>query len=102
MEILFGAFVAYGLCFGVVNKLPFLYSDHYMDTGEKKTFFDKLLSCSYCTGFHCGWLVWVLFWLAGGAPALGWEHGFQALMAAFASAGWCYAVDTAIARLESD
>ena len=102
MEILFGAFVAYGLCFGLVNKLPFLYSSEYMETGEKKTFLDKLLSCSYCTGFHCGWLTWLGLWAASGAPSLSWQHLVHALLAAFASAAWCYAADTAIARLESE
>ena len=101
MEIILGAFVAYGICFGLVNKLPFLYSDEYMETGDKKTFLDKMLSCSYCTGFHCGWFTWGLMWLAAGAQPLSWWHGVQALVAAFASAAWCYAADTAIARLES-
>ena len=103
MEILFGAFVAYGLCFGIVNKLGlYLYSEDYMDEGKKTTFFDRLLSCSYCTGFHCGWITWFGFWAAAGAQPLAWHHGVHALMAAFASAAWCYAADTAIARLESD
>jgi hypothetical protein len=102
MYILYGAFIAYGLCFGLVNKLPFLYSKAFMESGEKTSFFDRLLSCSYCMGFHCGWLTWFGFWAASGTPALTWASGVQVLGAALGSAAWCYAADTAIQRLESD
>ena len=52
--------VAYGICFGLQNKLPFLYSRLYREDGEKAHFFDQMLTCSYCTGFHAGWIAWLL------------------------------------------
>lgn len=107
MEIVFGGFVAYACCFWLMNKFParLLLSEGYQETGEKadegiRKFLDELLTCSFCTGFHCGYLTYLLFWLGAGAQPLGWENAVQAVTAGLASAAWCYFLDTAIAKME--
>jgi hypothetical protein len=45
--------VGYGIAFGMQNKLPErLYSGDGL--------LARLLSCSYCSGFHAGWMAWAL------------------------------------------
>lgn len=81
---------AFGLCFGLQNKVEAL---------RKVPFFDRMLSCSYCTGFHAGWIAWVLSRPFYGveasvpsiAPVLAW---------AFASSAFCYLVDAASQAVE--
>lgn len=74
---------AYGFCFGLMNKVDFL---------RKVSFFDRMLSCSYCTGFHAGWITWLL-----SRPFYGVEATVSSispvLLWAFASAAFCYTVD---------
>jgi len=55
MEMLVYAFAAYGLVFGIQQKLPFL---RFWKLGD-------LLVCPYCLGFWAGWAVWGLSWLSG-------------------------------------
>lgn len=91
MPTLFDLVCAYGICFGLMNKVDFL---------RKIDFFDRMFSCSYCTGFHAGWVTWVLsravygveYSLAGIAPIVCW---------AFASAAFCYAADVSLQLAES-
>lgn len=102
LVILF-AFLSYGLCFGFANKLPFLYSDTFLEEGEKATFLDKLLTCPYCLGFHCGWLSALLLWGSYSFPPLPWQTiAFGLVIAGFASSAWCYIVDTATRSLEGE
>jgi hypothetical protein len=98
---------ATGLWFGFANKLPFLYSAAFLESGEPKTFLDKLLHCSYCLGFHCGWLTWAAWWAVAGSPmvlATGgplWASaGVSCLLWAFACAAWCYLFDVGTKMLE--
>jgi hypothetical protein len=101
--LLFYLFVAYGLCFGFQNKLPFLYSDEYLETQMPDRFTDSLLHCTYCTGFHTGWMTWFLLWAVSGEP-YGHEWGAipAAITFAFASAGFCYAVDALVKWAEAN
>ena len=101
MSMLIYWLVAYGLCFGLQNKLPFLYSEEYRESGEPQRFLDRLLHCTYCTGFHCGWLVWLLAWGVEGKPPAG-DLGipFSLVAWAFGTAGFCYAVDALVKWLE--
>jgi hypothetical protein len=82
---------AYGLAFGLQHKAKFLHGW----TG----FTDRLLACIYCTGFHCGWMVWLLSW-ASGHQTVDWAVAPHILMWCFATAGFCYATDAAIQWLE--
>lgn len=90
--------VAYGLCFGFQNdKAPFI-------TGllRKVSVLDKALSCTYCTGFHCGWMAWLLLSATSGLPAEGWHNLGSVIVAAFASSGLCYVVEAVVRWLEAN
>lgn len=94
---------AYALCFGLQNKLPFLYSTEYRETGEPDRFVDKLLHCTYCTGFHTGWITWLVAWWVGGSmPVEGLAVPASILIWAFASAAFCYVVDALVRWLEAN
>lgn len=41
-----------GITFGIQHKLPFLH--------KKFNWLDNMLSCTYCSGFHSGWLLYVI------------------------------------------
>jgi len=43
--------LAFGICFGLQHKVSFLHKKH--------PFLDKMLKCTYCTGFHAGWIAWL-------------------------------------------
>ena len=88
MPSLIHILVMFGLCFGFQNKLPFLYG--------RSVFTDKLLRCSYCLGFHCGWLTWLLTALvAWDWPATTVQGNVvSAVLWAFLGAASCYLLDT--------
>lgn len=81
---------AYGICFGLMNKVDF---------PRKVQFFDRMLSCSYCTGFHTGWIVWVLTQVLCEAPITP-SSAILALCWAFASAAFCYSADSVLQLVE--
>jgi hypothetical protein len=105
--------VAYGITFGLMNrKLPgfseWLIAKPWRmegEEGDKTTFFGRMLVCPYCTGFHAGWLAWLLVRLPIYA-----ERSFgsellllgilEAISAAFAASAFCYVIDTAAQWLE--
>jgi len=103
MPNLFYLLLAYGLCFGIQNKLPFLYSELYRETRETERILDRLLHCTYCTGFHTGWMAWLLAWgLEGKTPAEDWAIPVSVLIWSFASAAFCYFADALVGWLESN
>ena len=83
--------LAYGLCFGLMNKVDLL---------RKVAFFDRMLSCSYCTGFHAGWLTWVLTRAVHGLPTTP-QEALTPILWAFASSAVCYLLDAASQAVES-
>ena len=88
--------VAAGLCFGLQHKVPWP-----RNRDGKTAVLDRLLACSYCTGFHCGWLTWGLWFLVFEQPALGrLQQAVSLLSWCFACAWICYALDTVVKRLE--
>lgn len=97
---------AYGVCFGLMNeKAALLNRVLYaipLFRREDGNVFKRMFKCSYCTGFHAGWMVWLVgifpqFILSGLSP---WEMLADGLIAAFASAVFCYAVDTILQWFE--
>lgn len=86
--------VAYGLCFYIQNKALFLH--------EKVAFFDSMFECSFCTGFHCGWITWFAYMLSTQAHIApkGWHELGQAILFGFASAACCYILDTTTQLME--
>lgn len=86
--------VAFGLCFWLQHKADFLH-------GWSQTL-DSMLECSFCTGFHCGWVVWFLSWgISGQAPAEGWVTIASQAAWGFASASFCYVLDAVVQWLEA-
>ena len=88
---------AYALSFGFQNDKAKLLTDQL----RKIDFFDRLLNCAYCTGFHCGWIVWLLTWAATSTPPASGYHAIPSILLwSFASAAMCYVIDTAVQYLE--
>lgn len=109
---------AYGLCFALQNDkvwwltdrlkaIPFrkqstwhTYEGVDHEVEEETTFFDRLLACTYCTGFHAGWVTFLAFLVVEGPlvplsdPRAIPAHAVGLLVWAFCSAVFCYSVDT--------
>ena len=85
MSSILGLLASAGVTFGIQNKIPFLHGKH--------PFLDSMLGCTYCTGFHAGWMVWLLMNISVfSLPSI--------VIFAFASAIFCYALDEFIKYLE--
>lgn len=94
MEITFITLVfCYGVCFGLQNKVAWLYG--------KSAFTDKLLQCSYCLGFHCGWIAWIMTYIYNGVQPM-WVGSVisSVLVWAFTSSAFCYVIDTCVRWVE--
>lgn len=91
---------AYGLCFALVNdKVPVV-----CRALRHSSTLDRMLDCPLCTGFHCGWLVWLADSAWGqfhGEMRPGWEGGIELLVWGLAAAAFCYLADTAARWLEA-
>jgi hypothetical protein len=63
-----------------------------------------MLACTYCTGFHAGYITWMVV-LLGQAfldpTVLSQTSWMDGIVFSFASAGFSYIVDTAARCLES-
>lgn len=103
METVLFLVASYGICFGLMNdkasfitrplkRLP-LFPD-----GEGKTFFSRMLSCPYCTGFHAGWITWLLMSLP---KDLSPQVFSGILLHAFAASAFCYLADITAEMIES-
>lgn len=96
MEFFFYLFVAYGIAFGLQNKALFLRGHHDL--------IDKLLQCTYCTGFHAGWMTWILWQLKrifeNPMNVFGITF-FEMLLFAMGSSAFTYFLDTLIRLMES-
>lgn len=92
---------SYGLCFLLMNdKVAFLTTPL-----RWSGLLNRMLSCSFCTGFHTGWVVWLLMAYTG----VGWdvsEHTVvgnvgHLLLFSLASAAFCYLADVVAMKMES-
>lgn len=90
---IFNLLLAYGICFGAMNKVDFLHG--------KLDLLDRLLKCSYCMGFHAGWIAWLVTWPTRPVPALEVMTVLQPLGWALASAAFSYGCDTTLQLAES-
>lgn len=88
MPGLFELLVAYGLTFGAMNKMPDFVYERLPD------FFNRMLACAYCTGFH-----------AGGITYFALQHQDITLhhvpLWAFASSAFSYVAETVVRLAES-
>ena len=85
MNVLLVMLAAAGITFGLQHKVPWLHG--------KVSFIDRMLRCTYCTGFHGGWIAYLLF----SAPSILLQ---EAVLSAFAGAIFSYALDEAVKFLE--
>jgi hypothetical protein len=83
--------VASGLCFALRSKIDPLYG--------RFGVLDRTLDCAFCTGLHCGWITWGMFWV---------ESGFTEVVSLGSLASWClacgwfcYLSETVFDRLEN-
>ena len=98
MPDIWSMLAAYAIAFGLQNDKVKPLSDGL----RVIPFFARMLSCSYCTGFHCGWMVWVLSWaITGVIPASGWHAAPSILLWALASAAFSYVLDAVVQRIET-
>jgi uncharacterized membrane protein len=81
--------VSYGICFGLQNKVTFLRG--------KYAIIDSMLVCTYCTGFHSGWITWLL----ANTEQLHDLWIIDMVLFAFGSSAFCYAIDTLIRLIEN-
>lgn len=89
--------LCYGLCFGLMNKVDFIRG--------KSSFLDRMLNCSYCTGFHAGWIGYSAAQLVKGVVPASMPEAVAivgtAAMWGFASSVFCYGADTVLTLAES-
>lgn len=88
---LFELLACYGLTFGLMNKTLWLQN--------RSQFAASLLSCSYCTGFHSGWIIYLASNLEKLSPT-NTDFLVTAMLWSFASACFCYSLDVAMQKLE--
>lgn len=98
MEYLVPFLAAYGICFGLMNEKfwslnDWLYEIPFRER-EGKNLFERMFECSYCTGFHSGWMVGLVWGVVGGASLA------EVVLFPFASSAFCYMLDTFLSRLE--
>lgn len=96
MEIFFYLVVAYGITFGMQHKATFLRT--------RFDWSDKMLSCTYCTGFHAGWITWIGWKLRSifdGSLKVTGITFIEMILFAMGSAAFSYFLDTLIRLMES-
>lgn len=76
---------AAGITFGLQHKATILHG--------RLDLLDRMLKCTYCTGFHGGWIAY----LVGVAPQVNPQ---DALLYAFSSAIFSYALDEVVKFFE--
>ena len=76
---------AAGITFGLQHKVPFIH--------KRFKWLDSMLKCTFCTGFHGGWIAYLLS--VTGMPDLR-----SALLFAFGSAIFSYALDELVKYFE--
>lgn len=81
---------AYGITFGIQNKATFLRG--------KFGLLDDLVKCTYCTGFHTGWMAWIvsrLYERESGWPSVE-TTVLSVVVWGLTSAAFSYAIDTVV------
>ncbi len=90
---------SYGICFGLMNDkapvIPGIRKIPLFPDKNGNTFFTRMLACPYCTGFHAGWITWVMVYLY---PHIVEKSDIfvmtgDVLVHAFAASAFCYIAD---------
>lgn len=95
---------SYGLCFGLMNDKANFLTDKLkalpLFKTEKGTFFERMLICAYCTGFHTGWIIYCIA-LLHPRVSMDWQSNVvEGLIISFASAIFCYSTDVIVQWFE--
>ena len=94
MELVLFLLVAYGIGFWLQNKVEFIRG--------RFALVDKGLDCTFCTGFHSGWIGYLILQAgAWGEGTLNWRLAPQAVAFGFAAAAFNYSFDTLVRFVES-
>ena len=90
MELIKLNLASYGIIFFLQHKAyPFL---------SKQALLKEMLECTFCTGFHGGWIAFLL--LSKQQHVLNAEFVAQIISWGFAGASAAYIVDTIISKIE--
>jgi len=107
MQLMLLLLVAYGITFGLMNdKTPisaWLRNRQILKDADGLTFFTRMLACPYCTGFHAGWMAWLVVYAPQHSAALVAPSGAilaHVVACAFAASAGCYVIDSAAQWLE--
>lgn len=87
MPWVFYLFASYGLAFGIQNKATFL--------RKRNRVLDYLLNCTYCLGFHTGWVMGLAYCWAEGVELDLRTVASTVFFWGFASSAFVYWVDAA-------
>lgn len=88
--------LAWSITFGLQNdKVKFI-----TDPLRRFSVFDRMLSCSYCTGFHAGGASWLLLSLLQGLPEVGASNALSYFLTALSSAISTYFADSLLQAIE--
>tara|TARA_Y100001973_G_scaffold106820_1_gene188381 strand:+ start:16735 stop:17058 length:324 start_codon:yes stop_codon:yes gene_type:complete len=88
-------FAMYGIAFGLQHKLPGAWSGT-LNKVFQKGFLETLLTCTYCVGFHAGWIIYLCS-ISGGEKSF--SIGYL-IVYAFAGASFSYSIDAYVQNLE--
>ncbi len=91
MDYLFYLIAAYGITFGIQHKASFLRG--------RFDILDRMLICTYCTGFHAGWITWLMWNID--SVVISVSALFGMLLFAMASSAFSYFIDTSIRLMET-
>jgi hypothetical protein len=99
MNYLFQLFCMYGVMFALRNaQLPGLTNVRHWVISQN-SFLRKMLECSFCTGFHAGWITYLGTANFAGTSVLSVLNSM--IYFGFVSAAFCYFLDTLIVKLEN-
>ena len=91
----------YGIMFTLKDsKLP-IWSYLRDKLTSKSEFMASLFACSFCTGFHAGWLTYILMNYSLFDYKTWHENIAYMLIYGFVSASFCYFFDNILVRLEN-
>jgi len=90
MDFFFYLLVAYGITFGIQHKASFLRG--------RLNILDQMLICTYCTGFHAGWITWLMWNIDSAISGMAL---LRMLSFAMASSAFSYFIDTSIRLMET-
>lgn len=95
MDLLLTVALMYGLTFAAKDST--LLSPPRDWISSRSDFFREMLSCAFCTGFHSGWISFLLLRSAG-VTTLPWAQGL--FIYAFVGATVSYTLDLLLLALE--